>query len=782
MSLRTKFYRLLVALMILNSTTFVPQAHAFVWPVIDAAELTNFISRVIGGVNEIKNVKDQISQVVSVVGVIGDQASAIKNYMSDLKNTITNIKETISATVDDVKNALDEVKDAAESVEQKLNDSGKKQSENAENVKNSVNEQAVGTKPKNEDVSNTETKEEGAGTEESKKESTGETDATQSETEETIQQGKEEAIKEKNRVMKELDSTQSKIEENIGLSSSKVDDLERVAQENGLEKEMQTDLTNIRTEISNMNEKSKEVIDEIKTTYNKDFDENILGAFDNYNQSLQDYFSGKISSEELSSAGEIFQNEINNSQTEVDKGKVGEISDMAQNIANSVDELEQKLLNEISNSQDYSDEEDTISSLFHKRLPFAFDRPIEISRSLRQKESGRYAFNFHSTNNTAFFGGIYAEGTGEDKSFLLSKELKCNEMGKIKDIEKNPGGLRKCVVKAKTEKINNEDPFRDPLYSPYKVDGVYHHIIEDYKIANIVNISKIKQFSAAWGNLEENDNDKGSYKMLMKALKDVDSTRSAQAMLGLIDIEAPILWSMIRRIDALNRAKEVVTDFKLGNTLYLDGRDREYAKATSEGNGIVKNTKGKEPRSVKGKNIFPNVFLYTCGLNADDVSFAMYEKRDDKKKKEQNIADCLYKYAKAANLGIVDGKTPPAGTNVEYEKQKWRDKQTKAYNDAAMNNLTLAVVNNYKSSRDFMKKQYLDNPSKDKNIRVIQEGLQNPSVTREDLSSGALINYYSAQQILSIVDSDAAYLQAEILKDMKNMNYNYFGKSAGDDK
>lgn len=40
-------------------------------------------------------------------------------------------------------------------------------------------------------------------------------------------------------------------------------------------------------------------------------------------------------------------------------------------------------------------------------------------------------------------------------------------------------------------------------------------------------------------------------------------------------------------------------------------------------------------------------------------------------------------------------------------------------------------------------------------------------------------NYYSTQQILSIVDADAQNQQTEILKDLATFDYNYFGKTTG---
>lgn len=41
--------------------------------------------------------------------------------------------------------------------------------------------------------------------------------------------------------------------------------------------------------------------------------------------------------------------------------------------------------------------------------------------------------------------------------------------------------------------------------------------------------------------------------------------------MGMTDIESPKLWSEIRRIDALNRAKAMAQDFERGTTLFWTG-------------------------------------------------------------------------------------------------------------------------------------------------------------------------------------------------------------------
>ena len=58
-------------------------------------------------------------------------------------------------------------------------------------------------------------------------------------------------------------------------------------------------------------------------------------------------------------------------------------------------------------------------------------------------------------------------------------------------------------------------------------------------------------------------------------------------------------------------------------------------------------------------------------------------------------------------------------------------------------------------------------------------GSKESTTTKDDYAAGAQINYYSTQQILSIVDADAQNQQTEILKDLATLDYNNFGKTTG---
>ena len=100
----------------------------------------------------------------------------------------------------------------------------------------------------------------------------------------------------------------------------------------------------------------------------------------------------------------------------------------------------------------------------------------------------------------------------------------------------------------------------------------------------------------------------------------------------------------------------------------------------------------------------------------------------------------------------------------------------KAYNDSAFNNLTLAIINNYKSSLDYANPEQLPNAD-DENIVTMQKGIKESTTARDDYSAGAQMNYYTTLQILSIIDADAQNQQTGILKDLMTFDYNYFGQS-----
>ena len=741
MSRKTVNGKIAVMAVICSFLIAVRPVYAFVWPVIDLTEIVSFTNSISTGLNRITNAKSQLDNVTNTIKTIGDQVASVKKYAADLKGTITNIKDSVSTITDNIEETTDNVSGIVDDVNKELNGVGTAENENAETTVDSVNEQVDSGAPE-EDVQTV--------VDEAKKES------------ETVREN----------VNKTFDEADKAINESLDTANQALDMLvDSVNGDDGLSDEeragFKQEAGNIKNDIDGLKDTSSDIIASAKADYNEQYSEKVAAAFDSYSQAVSDYYAGKTDREALNQAGEDFKNSVASLDAGIDQGVIDGLVANAQEIADKIDALEENMMNSISNSGDYSDGSEQMSFL-GPQMQKKFVRSGKV-----------YAFSFHSENLSFFLKGVYAEDG--DKSFLLSKELACDNLD-VADVEENPGKLRTCVVKAKTEKDLYPNAFKEELYKDYQKNGVYKHIIEDYSIANIVSLSKAKQFSATWGSLEpDDDSNKGTLYILRKTLKDVDNTRNGFALMGMTDIESPKLWSEIRRIDALNRAKAMAQDFERGTTLFLDGRDSEFVEATKRNLGTMQNDDldANENKAVKGKAVFSNVILSICGLRAKDISVSEINKTDTASiaQKEKNLADCLFKYAEAASKGTSNGSA--IGADTEAAKREWRDKQTKAYNDSAFNNLTLAVVNNYKSSLDYVDPKKLPDPDKDKNIVSMQDGLKESTTTKDDYAAGAQINYYSTQQILSIVDADAQNQQTEILKDLATFDYNYFGKTTG---
>ena len=126
----------------------------------------------------------------------------------------------------------------------------------------------------------------------------------------------------------------------------------------------------------------------------------------------------------------------------------------------------------------------------------------------------------------------------------------------------------------------------------------------------------------------------------------------------------------------------------------------------------------------------------------------------------------MYKYALGAGRG--------GGTGDEKTKKIWQRKQTQAMTDTSFDMLAQSVVNNIKSSSDYKPN------AEETNIVTLKKNLKVTTTARDDYAAGAQINYYSTQQLLSVIEADAQYLQAEIAKDLSTMDYSYFGQSEGE--
>ena len=514
----------------------------------------------------------------------------------------------------------------------------------------------------------------------------------------------------------------------------------------------------------------------------------VISAYDDYSKEVSRYYAGEIDKDELVNAGKTFKETVGAIDSGSDKEKIDSLVAAAKDIDVKTKLLQEDILNEISNNKDYSDEDD--------------EEDIGKTSLLNDSLIQRYSYNYHTEHNHIYLKSEYAS---VDRSFLLSSELACDEL-RVEKLDEDVKKLRDCVVRAKTEKeyfavkglcgchtskLEKCDPFKNSgdcsLYNDYRNKGVYKHILEDYDAANVGNIAKTKQYAHAWqGKYEDNAPYKcidGTKCELQEKIEEgsSDNTRAAYQLLSMVEIEAPKNWSYLRRVDALHRAKKAVNYFMGADKLYLDGRPdgytsgegpySDFAQATNTRPGYMdkKDIKATGVEADVGQDVAPNVLLYVCGLNAKDVSLSIEDAGDTEKVQavEKEIAKCMKKYATWVDKGTDQDKQ----TN-EHEanenKKLWREKELGAATDSMFSNFTAASINLYKSSIDYQENAPEDNiVSLKKEIEEATEGL-------DDYAVGAKINYYTTNQLLSIINADAIELQTEIIQHLGELGYNFF--------
>lgn len=698
-------------------------AQAFIWPTVDLGEITSFVNSINTGLQQIQSVKSQVDNAINTVKVVGDQVSSVMKYATDLKNTITNIKDQLQKVVNDIKEGIDSIGDAVKDLEDQLKGENDKNKETAGSTTDTIEDQI-----------------EAGGTEE--------------EAQSTLDDAEKEISAQKDAINQAFDEAKTNIDTTLENSNKAIEMLVNgVDQNSDLSDEEKNKLkdqaSEIQDDIDTLKSKASSIISNTKEDFNQKYSQQIAEAFSAYSQAISDYYSGKIDKEGLKAAGEEFKKAISEANTDIDDNVISDLVADAQKVADKISDLENNIMNSISNAKGYSDgSEEANNKILDEKI---------------------YAFSFTSDKETALFSAQY-----DDKgNFEISKELVCPEFNGMEKVEENPRGLRMCLEKAKGDIDTWGEIYSESLYKDYKKDGVYKHMVKDYNIANITGVSKVKQFSAAWGNLKpEGDEEKGTFLKLQDMLKNVSNTRDAFVSMGMIDIEAPKMWSQLRRMDALYRSKKAIQAYETEPVLYInESTDDDFYNATRSAPGTMESSMldANESQSVIGKVVFSNVFLYLCdkNLGADKISVSTVKKGDTQayNDAEQKLKECLYLYALNAN------RSTSGGGDAEAAKEEWRRKQKKAYTDSVFQNFAIAATNIYKSRLDNEEKSA---NSDEKSIISLQEGLTNSTTTKDDYAAGAQINYYTTQQILSIVDADAQEQQTEILRDLATFNYNYF--------
>ena len=744
---RMKAKKIISVIVVCCTLISVRPAQAFIWPTIDISQISSFVTSITNGMTTITNAKSQLENITKTIKAVGDQIATIKKYVADLKGTIAKIKESIESAINAVKDAIEEIKDAVEEVVNTVKDTLGIEEENAENIVTSVNN----------------------GVDEG---------ASEDDIQAIIDAAKAESEENKNKVNTLYDETLNNINKTLDDAEKAVDIMvEGINEQEGISNEdkeaLKAKADDIKEEIDDLKQEASNLINDLKDQYNKEYAEKIANAYDEYSKAVSDYYSGKIDATALKEAGEAFKESIKSTDIEGAQELLTEFSNKIDNVVNSIEELKEEILNAVSNDKEYSDEdEDDVEVQLENTTPLKTHSKPNLqpsSKSLKFK-SPKLSYKYISNKEMNLAKSFYNEDTS-GKEFLISNELFCGKgkfgIDDIKKLSESNKEFRKCVVKARIEvededlesiEAKYKDFFVDNDEETIRRDGVYKHILQDYSAANIVTISKSKQFAASWlGNGETGDSEYDALKdMVSKG--DVDNSLNGVVAMTTIDLWSPRLWSYIRRVDAVARAKNVVNLFMPETKLHLDKHD-DVVDALNDA-----------PGTIDDKKVFPHVMLHQCQLDANDVSVD-YEANDSNTDSQKDkLIECMKMYACGASLG--DGTCEGKSDNKETQKQIWREKQKMALNDAAFENLTLAVIANYNSTNDYIRRGDDGEP----NIVMLQDGIKQVAQSRDGYAAGAQINYYSTQQLLNIVDSDALDLQAEILKDLQNFDFSYFPK------
>ncbi|MBR5598692.1 MAG: hypothetical protein IKW39_01490 [Alphaproteobacteria bacterium] len=703
-------------------------AKAFIWPCVDLTQIASFISSITNGLSTISNAITQVENMEKTIAAVGSQISSMRDFMSDLRKTIASIKEAVESVTASVKQAISDINETIKMVENIAKESIKALEDVADSYLKNVEEIV-------------------------------ENNGSEEDAQTALDGAKEESETIKNQVIETYDEALNNINTTLNDANSTVDMLVDAVNTNpnltdDKKEELNKRADEIKQGVDTLKETANNVLNEAKDKYNEEYAQKVAKAYDDYSKAISDYFAGKISKEELSQKGKIFKDSISSMDVSIDSGLIDQFMKQADDIVDQIEKFEEDILDTFSNDKEYSDEDDT----------------EETEPKLSQNENNvRFSFSYNMTTDIVLAKSLYST-KAKGKPFLISKEFMCK--GKTEDdIEKlkdNSGWFRTCVSRAKTELEFYPDAPNDSLYKKYQRNGVYNHISHDYSAANLVNISKMKQFSESWRGTVGKAEDSEYYKLKEMISKgDVDNQASGISALSSIELWTPRLWSNIKRVDAIGRAKDMVKQFEYEVTLYIDnvnGRNQDVADAINDKRGVYDD-----------KKVFPNVMLSQshCNLHAEDVTMDSTEsEKNVQKQKEENIKKCIYKYALGAGKGTTEESAMEG--DIEEGKKIWREKQKMVANDAAFENLTISVINNYETTKDY--KPVSELKDNELNIVKLQEVIKGAGTSREYYGAGAQVNYYATQQLLNIVDADAVDLQAKILKDLPIIDFSYFPK------
>ena len=714
MKIKGKTKKLLIVTIISSYFATMSSAFAFVWPVINLQKIATTVKNINSMISQVTNVTGQIKTTVGKINAIGDVIGSVEKYANEIKSKIVAVKNQIMEVVDAVKNAVDTVKQAVEDVKTAIDETTKAikglVDETVSTVENLINDGA--TKEEVIDVVETAEKE--------------------------AEKTKEDGLTNIDNVGKDVTQT---LDEAGEILTSMID---AVNEYDGIDDKQKEEFSQRADDIEKRIEELKVSLDDIinatKENYNEQFSMFVTEAFNEYTQAINDYYSGKISKEDLQKAGEKLNESVSSLDVQIDNSLISDLVASSQSIANDIEKLENDILDAISNNKDYSDEE---------AMNTVLDAEIKYS----------FSYSFHKDMANADIV------ESDDGRFLISKELACDSSIEKEENNSYPG---KEIDKSKFLKcVNSAKDGTSEYAEKYKIDGVFTHIIKDYSLANLANVTQTKQYATNWIISDK----EGYNKLAAEIKKSGDTNRNAESQRKLVDLEIPRAWNFIRRVDALSRAKDMTNYYTVAKSTYLydmEDNDDDYADVAKEALGVVKiRTETTKQGTVEDNiQLFSDVLLFYCNKIKGD---SIYQEGRSKLEIEEDLRKCMFNFAAGMSLGVdvLKGETSREHTGDARIKM-WNTRANMAVSDSAFKTLTHAIEDNYNSI--FVEKD-LEDEGTFKSY-VIKAG--ETSDLRDEYITGALINGFGVNEVLEIVDSEAQALQTEILMILPEIDYNYF--------
>ncbi len=742
MKMRKNAKKRIVAAILCMSIIAVRPVAAFIWPTIDATQIGAFATSLQDGVTQVENVKSQIQNTTVTINTVGDQATSVMKYKADLEGALTKfLPEDLAGFASDVGIAdISKVTEITASVQISAN------KEVAENVVNGT-DVLLNDGASEEDVQQL-------------------IDDSLQEAEENKKQANEDFDEADKKIIDFSDKAQKSVEKLIDIINQ--------SQDLSMDERTEyiSEAEDIQQQIKAFKSNTLDTIQNAREQYNIQYDKKILSAYKDYNAAVSDFYEDKITREELDQAGERLKQLVAQTEVGVDTDVVNKFIQSSEEIVDSIENLKEKIIDSLSNSREYPEDE------------------FEKTSWKQENNMQKFAFSYQSRKQFKLAKSVYEKDNSNGEFFIMPEELAdCEVGGKVEDLEdeKSVSIIRKNAVCAKMEKTfwcpddpESKDcrPYTQAGWTQYEKNGTYKHMLEDYVVAGNATRDKARQYVNSWAR--GGDGQESTYEKMKKMLETGSTdTRKTYQILGLINLETTKLWSWIRRSDAMDRGQSIIDRLGQVKELYLGIKNGE-----SEADELVQNAlkagSGEidveiEPGKTEKALVFSNVFLHACSkaITGEDVSVDVMKKyeKEEIKKKEEQIVKCLFKFAEASNRGTINGVDVIPG-NKEAGARLWRKYETAIMQDTAFQTLYLSILGNHKSVKDLKTPEN----SSDATILSLQKGVKNASVSRDDYTANAEINYYAAEQILDILDAEAQSIQTEILQDLPNLNYNVFAE------